>query len=89
MMDASAGETTQRETRSRNESVVSVLETEDVTVECECGQADCTQQLTVGTRIYAKVRRRGTWFLIAAGHEVVAKERVVLRQPEFVVVDEA
>jgi len=88
MMDASAGETTQRETRSRNESVVSVLETEDVTVECECGQADCTQQLTVGTRIYAKVRRRGTWFLIAAGHEVVAKERVVLRQPEFVVVDE-
>jgi len=89
MMDASAGETTQRETRSRNESVVSVLETEDVTVECECGQADCTQQLTVGTRIYAKVRRRGTWFLIAAGHEVVAKERVVLRQPEFVVVDGA
>jgi len=88
MMDASAGETTQWETRSRNESVVSVLETEDVTVECECGQADCTQQLTVGTRIYAKVRRRGTWFLIAAGHEVVAKERVVLRQPEFVVVDE-
>lgn len=90
MIDASAGATTQRETRSRNEIIVNVLETdrEDVTVECECGQADCTEQLTVGTRIYAKVRRRGTWFLIAAGHEVVAKERVVLRQPEFVVVDE-
>jgi hypothetical protein len=90
MTDTSAGET-QRETRSRNASTVSVLETEreSVTVECECGQEGCTQRLTVGARMYAKVRRRRTWFLLAAGHEVAAKERVVLRQSEFVVVDES
>ena len=66
-----------------------VLETdrENVTVVCECGQQDCTQQLTVGTRMYAKVRRHGSWYFLAVGHEVAAKERVVLRQSEFVVVD--
>ena len=55
-MDTLAGET-QRETRYRNESIVRVLETdrEDVKVVCECGQEDCTQQLTVGKRLYAKV----------------------------------
>ena len=88
MTDTLAGET-QRETRSRNESIVRVLETdrENVTVVCECGQEDCTQQLTVGTRMYAKVRRHGSWYFLAVGHEVAAKERVVLRQSEFVVVD--
>ena len=90
MTDTSAGET-QRETRSRNQSRVSVLATEreDVTVECECGHEGCTQRLTVGARMYAKVRRHRTWFLLAAGHEVAAKERVVLRQSEFVVIDES
>jgi hypothetical protein len=88
VIDTLAGET-QRETRSRNESIVRVLETdrEDVTVVCECGQEDCTEQLTVGKRLYAKVRRHGSWYFLAVGHEVAARERVVLRQSEFVVVD--
>jgi hypothetical protein len=79
---------TQRQTRSRNESTVSVLATdrEDVTVECECGH-DCGQQLTVGTRMYRKVRREQTWHLVAVGHEVAARQRVVLRQSEFVIVE--
>jgi hypothetical protein len=88
MTDTLAAET-QRETRSRNESIVCVLETdrEDITVACECGQEDCTQQLTVGKRMYAKVRRHGALYFLAVGHEVAARERVVLRQSEFVVVD--
>ncbi len=89
MTDTSAGES-QRATRSRNGRNVNVLESdhENVTVVCECGQEDCAQQLTVGARMYAKIRRHGTWFLLAAGHELAAKERVVLRMSEFVVVDE-
>lgn len=82
---------TQRQKRSRNESMVSVLETEreDVTVECECGQEGCTQLLTVGTRMYRKVRREQNLHLLAVGHEVAARQRVVLRQSEFVVIDES
>jgi hypothetical protein len=87
--DTLAGETQRETTRFRNESIVCVLETdrEEVTVACECGQEDCTLQLTVGKRMYAKVRRHGSWYFLAVGHEVAARERVVLRQSEFVVVD--
>ena len=90
MTDTSIGET-QRDTRSRNESIVRVLETdlENVTVKCECGQEDCTQLLTIETPMYAKVRRQRNWLLLAADHEVAAKERVVLRQSEFVVVHQS
>ena len=79
------------EARLHNESRVPALETEgtDVTVECECGQAGCIERLVVGARMYRKVRRQPAWYLLAAGHEVAAKERVVLRQPDFVVVDES
>ena len=90
MTDTSIGET-QRDARSRNESIVRVLETdrENVTVKCECGQEDCTQLFTIETPMYAKVRRQRSWLLLAAGHEVAAKERVVLRQSKFVVVHQS
>ena len=70
--DMLAGET-QRETRSRNESIVCVL--------------DCTQQLTVGKRLYARSDGMAPGTSSRWGHEVAARERVVLRQSEFVVVD--
>ena len=89
MTDTLACETQRETTRLRNENIVCVLETdrENVTVVCECGQEDCTQLLTVGARMYAKVRRHGSWYFLAVGHEVAAREHVVLRQSEFVVVD--
>ena len=75
--------------RSQGESQVRAFETdgESVAVECECGQEDCARQLTVGTRMYWKVRRERSWHLLAVGHEIAANQRVVLRQSDFVVVD--
>lgn len=68
---------------------VLVTERDDVTVECECGQEGCAQLLTVATRMYRKVRREQTLHLLAVGHEVATRQRVVLRQSQFVVVDES
>ncbi len=58
-----------------------------VTVVCECGDPVCSQLLTLGRPLFRKVRRNETWFLVASGHEVNGNDRVMLRQPTFVVVD--
>ena len=77
-----------REARSQNETTVQTLGTEgdDVTVTCECGKETCAEQLTLAKQVYRKIRHQRTWYILAAGHELAARERVVLRQPEFVVV---
>lgn len=54
---------------------------------CECGSLGCNRlvELTIGE--YERVRASATHFLLVAGHEVPAIERVVKREPDYVVVE--
>ena len=77
----------QRASRARNERSVGSLAGRSVTVACECGDAGCSELLTLGGPLFRKVRRNEGWFLLATDHEVNGSDRVMLRQPTFVVVD--
>jgi hypothetical protein len=44
---------------------------------CECGNADCLATVMVTLTAYASVREDARRFLLLAGHENVAAERVV------------
>ena len=77
----------QRTSRARNERAAGSLEGRSVTVVCECGEPGCSQLLTLVRPLFRKIRRNETWFLVASGHEVNGSDRVMLRQPTFVVVD--
>ena len=48
-----------------------------MTMICECGDADCTEQLTVRVSDYERVRRDARCYVIAKGHEIADVERVV------------
>ena len=87
-MDRPAGDA-QRASRALNERTVGSLERRgrNVTAACECGEPGCSQLLTLGGPLFRKIRRHETWFLVASGHEVNGSDRVMLRQPTFVVVD--
>jgi hypothetical protein len=54
---------------------------------CECGDADCTQPLSLTLTEYEDVRSRGTHFAVVPGHVVTDIERVVARYPRFAVVE--
>jgi len=48
-----------------------------MTVICECGDGDCTDQLEIGTQEYERVRSDGRLYVIAPGHAISAVERVI------------
>ena len=86
-MEKPAGD--KRHVRAGNDTSVQALGRQlgDLTLACECGHEGCSEELTIAKSVYRKVRRYDTWYLLVAGHETVAEERVVLRQPSFVVVE--
>ena len=57
-----------------------------MSVICECGDADCTDQLTVRVSAYEHVRSDARWYVIAKGHEIPDLERVVDRGEGYDVV---
>jgi len=53
---------------------------------CECADPTCTERVTVGLADYERVRRDGTQFLLAPGHEATTVERVIARRGGYQVV---
>ena len=54
---------------------------------CECARADCTQQVTVGSDVYARVRQRPRQFLVLPGHDDPQLEQVVERHRDYLIVE--
>jgi hypothetical protein len=54
---------------------------------CECGRASCLDRLELAPSVYERVVRERYRFVLIPGHEEAAIERVVERQPSYVVVE--
>jgi hypothetical protein len=48
-----------------------------ITVICECGDAACTERLTLRVADYERVREDSLLYIVATGHEFPQVERVV------------
>lgn len=53
---------------------------------CECGNADCSEPLTIARAEYERVRREPTHFLVAPGHVIPEIEEVVATGDGYAVV---
>jgi recombinational DNA repair protein RecR len=60
--------------------------TETMTVVCECGDIECTQQIEISVPDYERVRSDPTLFVIVPGHEIQDVEDVMERHDAFHVV---
>lgn len=77
--------------RSVNEKVEDInrgfsLATQSMSIVCECGNIDCTEQLEIDVSTYEVVRSDPTWFVIVPGHEVPDVEDIVARHDGFHIV---
>ena len=75
--------------REVNERVEELAERLDVDAEvvCECSRVDCTTRLRVPVDEYERVRAHGRRFVVAAGHEQPAYERVIDERSGWLVVE--
>jgi len=55
-------------------------------VVCECGDASCVEQLTVGVNDYERIRSDPDAFIVHPGHDAPDVEEVVEARDEYVVV---
>lgn len=61
--------------------------TGDFAVICECGDLDCTEQISVSRDAYERTRANPARFLVRPGHEEPEVEQVVARDGDYVVVE--
>jgi hypothetical protein len=61
--------------------------TETMQVICECGDAGCVEQITMGLGEYEQLRRDPRLFAVVPGHEDAGVERVVERHDAYDVVE--
>jgi hypothetical protein len=54
---------------------------------CECGERACAEQIGLTAAEYEAVRAEATHFVVVPGHEVPSIERVVERNPTYLVVE--
>ena len=54
---------------------------------CECENEACTERIVITHVEWSEVLRHDGWFVVRPGHQAAAPERVVERQPGFVVVE--
>lgn len=54
---------------------------------CECSRADCTERVAVDPATYRRVRDESRLFFVRPGHEDPEIERVVERQPDYLIVE--
>jgi hypothetical protein len=54
---------------------------------CECGRVSCLETIELPPAVYERVVRERYWFVLTPGHEDAAIERVIERQPAYVVVE--
>ncbi len=77
--------------REINERLKEMQETFDVLTEqaefvCECGNADCTQQVTMSLAEYERLRSDPQTFAVVAGHEASDVEDIVETRERYLVV---
>ncbi len=78
-----------REINERLESRILVFRGDDepeLTVLCECANADCTERLMMTPDEYAQVRSDTRQFVIVPGHEYIDLEEVVCRTDGYEIV---
>jgi hypothetical protein len=81
--------------REVNERVAEVAEhfievetrSDPVAFNCECGSADCTEQMAMTIQEYDAVRAAPTRFAVVPGHELPEIERVVDRRSTYLIVE--
>jgi hypothetical protein len=54
---------------------------------CECGRSSCLERIELAPPVYDRVVRERYRFVLAPGHEEAAIERVIERQPAYLVVE--
>jgi len=54
---------------------------------CECGRASCLDTIEIPPSAYERVVRERYRFVLIPGHDDAAIERVVERQPSYIVVE--
>jgi hypothetical protein len=58
-----------------------------VAFRCECGSIRCNRLVELTLEEYEAVRADAKQFVVLVGHEIPAVERIVDREPAFVVVE--
>lgn len=66
--------------------LVRPLDSELMTVLCECGDAACREQLLIAHGDYARLRQDPTLFVLRPGHDFAETERVEAKHLEYWVV---
>jgi hypothetical protein len=77
--------------RAVNERIQEVADAFQLTSEgldliCECGDAQCTERITLSRADYEQLRADPRHFAVARGHEAPPVEEVVERRPGYVIV---
>jgi hypothetical protein len=75
-----------REVNERIELLASKSENGQIEILCECGAANCIDQLPISHSEYERIREDATLFLVVSGHEVPEVEDVVESFEHFDVV---
>jgi hypothetical protein len=77
--------------REVNENIASLEETFGATDEpvyiCECASVGCTERLAIDPEAYRRARQEGRRFILRPGHEDPLIERVIERNPDYLVVE--
>jgi hypothetical protein len=80
-------ETVFRHVNERIAESAEQLDSDETVFVCECADPDCQHRLEVPLDEYEHVRKDGTRFLIAPGHEVPGYERVVKKRRGYAIVE--
>jgi hypothetical protein len=80
-------ESVYRHVNERIAETVEQLDTDDALFVCECADAECQDRLEVPLDTYEKVRKNGTRFIVAEGHEEPRYERVVAKRRGYAVIE--
>lgn len=74
------------EVRALDERFGARTEPNVMSIVCECGSADCVDQLELRREEYEAVRAEGAHFAIKPGHEIPDTEEVVAQHDRYSVV---
>lgn len=54
---------------------------------CECSDEKCIQRIEIGHQLYNEIHKHRNRFIVSNGHQVVAIERVVSKEPNYMIVE--
>lgn len=72
--------------RAVNEQVTGESVWSEQAVVCECGHMDCSEFVDIERDAYDAVRRYADRFIVKPGHEIIATEIVLEKEPSYYVV---